>query len=172
MCVFVLTVQVHLMHGLPSGLNSSFSLYRRPSKIQPAGREVHKHEPHRSLILDVTVACIVSYSLGQVGQHFFGWILGFLQWTTHCTSASVMTPSCHSQQVNNFFRLYIFLKMDFMFFSFSLLLFSSILLFFPPFFVNILYTFLPSLPFPRPLLCFLFSLLSLCFSLHPPTFCS
>lgn len=27
-CLCVLTVQVHLMQGLPSGLNSSFSLYR------------------------------------------------------------------------------------------------------------------------------------------------
>lgn len=53
MCVCVLTVQVHLMQGLPSGLNSSFSLYRRPSKIQPADREVQNltHITHLHLVL-------------------------------------------------------------------------------------------------------------------------
>lgn len=53
----------------------------------------------------MTVWTLGLHSLGQVGQHFFGWILGFLQWTTHCTSASVMTPSCHNQQENHVFSL-------------------------------------------------------------------
>lgn len=38
----ILTVQVHLIQGSPSGWNSSLSLYRRPSKIQPGTEETHR----------------------------------------------------------------------------------------------------------------------------------